>query len=178
MRSARRAAHLGFSLLELVLVLSVIAGVAAVAWSRLVDLQVSARQARLQSAAGAVRAAAALFKAQCLALQAVAQGPGSPRAASQNNVCAELTLDGVGVTGVHAYPTADVRGIARAAQLDATDPRLSTYQLSGGGQQPGDQLWISLPGPTDGRCRFAYRAPMHSGTAPVIVWTTEQTRCD
>jgi MSHA pilin protein MshA len=55
----------GFTLIELVVAITIIAILAAVALPRYINLQGQARAAKAQALFGAMRSAAALAKAQC-----------------------------------------------------------------------------------------------------------------
>ena len=61
-----RKQQTGFTIIELVITITIIAILAAIALPRYVALQSDARIAKLQAAAGSVKSAAALAKAVCL----------------------------------------------------------------------------------------------------------------
>lgn len=123
----KRNAQAGFTIIELVITITIIAILAALALPRYVALQSDARAAKLQAAAASVKSAAALVKAICMTQTAT--GSTAQLMAGGCNVAAGATvgvlMDGqtlpTGTLTAFSYPTAAANGIQVAAQLLATD---------------------------------------------------------
>ena len=101
----------GCTLIELVIVITVIAILAAIALPKYIAIQTDARVAKMQALFGSVRTAAALGKARCeLDLAATPVGP-----------CAggQVNMDGTLVDIVNRYPAATATGIQSAASIVA-----------------------------------------------------------
>jgi MSHA pilin protein MshA len=152
----------GFTLIELVIVITIIAILAAIALPRYIALQSDARAAKLQAAAGSVKSAAALAKALCL----TQTGTGSTTflMAGGCNVAAGATvgikMDGQDVLTGFAYPTAAAGGIQLAAQLSTTD-----YSVA----FAGDVMTVqSLGATTPASCQFTYTWTPVANGAPLI----------
>lgn len=152
----------GFTLIELVIVITIIAILAAFALPRYIALQADARAAKLQAAAGSVRSAAALVKALCM----TQSGTGSTTFLMSGgcNVAAGATvgvvMDGQNVLTGFMYPTAAAGGIQTAAQLLASD---YTVTFS------GDVMTVQSPGATTpASCQFTYTWTPTANGAPTV----------
>lgn len=102
----------GFTLIELVVVISIIAILAAVAMPRYIDLQTQARVAKMNGILGSIKSAAALAHAGCLVDLAGLTTPSTCTAAAGT-----VNMEGTAVTMVNQYPAATTAGIAAAAQI-------------------------------------------------------------
>ena len=147
----------GFTLIELVVVISIIAILSAVALPRYINLQTQARVAKLNAFLGSMKSAAVLAHAGCLVDLAGLTTPTTCTATAGT-----VNMEGVNVLMDNQYPAANTLtvtntgGILLAAQLSdpgATSPDGYSASLA------GTVLTITLNGAaTPANCSFTYTA--------------------
>lgn len=153
----------GFTLIELVVVVSIIATLAAVALPRYINMQSQARTAKAQAIYGSIKSAAALARASCMADMATSSAP------TCTSTAGTASMDGLAINMVNQYPAATLAGIVAAAQLNATSDGISISTPS------ATSVQIDMVGGTAPNCTIVYNQATAGPTAPVI--TTSYTGC-
>lgn len=148
-----------FTLIELVVVISIIAILSAIALPRYINMQVQARTAKAQAIFGSIKSAATLARAGCMVDLAGLVTPSTCTAAGGTT-----KMDGSTIDMINQYPAASITGIQSAAQLVAADDAITITT--------GNPILIDINGGTSPNCRISYTAATAGPVAPVITLVT------
>jgi MSHA pilin protein MshA len=134
----------GFTLIELVVVITILGILAAFAIPKFVALDQQARFATITGLGGSVKSAAALARSLSMA----------------TGITATANMEGTSVTLSNNYPDSSLTGIAVAVNTSTTD---FTFVAGTGTTTPA--VWTKVGAPTT--CTVSYTAAL-AGAAPVV----------
>jgi len=149
----------GFTIIELIMVIVILAILAAVALPRFYELQTEARVAKMQAALGAIKSASAIAHSAALVN-------------NQTSASGSVTMEGMAIRLVYGYPdihatTAASSGIVMAAG------GLADYTLS----ISGDTLTVQVDD-SHADCKITYAEPAAAGALPTLSAAPVTTDCN
>jgi MSHA pilin protein MshA len=146
----------GFTLIELVVVITILGILAAFAIPKFVALDTQARVATISGLAGTVKSAAALGRSMAMATQSTTV----------------VTMEGAQVTLLNDYPDATATGIAQAVNANITAGTGDFAFTAGNATKAA--TWTKNGAPTPANCSVAYTpaATNANGVVPPVVAST------
>ena len=143
----------GFTLIELVVVITILGILAAFAVPKFITLDTSARTSTINGLAGSVRSAASLARGMAMASQSTTS----------------VTMEGAAVTLLYNYPDSTTTGIIAAVNTTTSG---TDFTITAGASASGTATWTKVGAPTPASCEVTYTPPTASGNTPTIAVTT------
>ena len=137
----------GFTLIELIVVITILGILAAFAVPKFIALDTQARTATIQGLAGSVRSAAALARGLSMA----------------TGSAASVTMEGSTVNLVNSYPDSSATGIAATINTSAGDFTFT----AGATASTGPATWTKVGAPTPASCVVNYTPAAANGTPTI-----------
>ncbi len=137
----------GFTLIELVVVITILGILAAFAIPKFVALDTQARISTINGLAGTVKSAAALGRSMAMATGSTVN----------------VTMEGATVALVNNYPAATAAGIALAVNANTAAGGDFTFAVVG-----GLATWTKVGAPAPATCEVTYAAATAAGVPPVV----------
>ncbi len=145
----------GFTLIELVVVITILGILAAFAVPKFIALDGQARIATVQGLQGSVRSAAALARGLSMATGA----------------SASVSMEGTTVNLVNGYPDSSLTGIAASLNLSQGDFTFAPGPTAA----TGPATWTKVGAATPANCVVNYTPPAVAGAAPSI--SVDTSKC-
>jgi MSHA pilin protein MshA len=142
----------GFTLIELVVVITILGILAAFAVPKFIALDSQARIAAISGLGGSVKSAAALARSLSMATGSTAT----------------VTMEGATVSLLNNYPDASNTGIANALNVNAGT---TDFTFAAGATAAGTATWTKTGGSAPAACSVTYTAAA-AGSPPAVVVTT------
>jgi MSHA pilin protein MshA len=139
----------GFTLIELVVVITILGILAAFAIPRFITLDSTARSATVNGLAGSISSAAALAHSLSVATSA----------------SVSVTMEGQTVNLLNNYPDATSNGIQNAVNFSSSD-----FSYAAGGSASGTATFSRVGAASN--CNVTYTPPAAPGGAPTVTPTT------
>jgi len=139
----------GFTLIELVVVITILGILAAFAIPKFIALDTQARVATVNGLVGTVKSAAALARS-------LGQATGNP---------ATVPMEGTNVAMLNNYPDSILTGIPNAVNVVAAD---FTYAPGAAGTAG---VWTRVGAPTPANCTVSYLPATAAGVPPQVTAT-------
>lgn len=156
MKKISKAKAQGFTLIELIVVISIIDILAAMAIPRFITVQKDARIAKMKGLYGSIRSAAMLARVEC---ELDLAGSRAAPTCSADSTGAWANMDGVLVEMVFKYPATSPAGIISAAQIDPVNDDLD---VTGGGAGLPYRFNLNSAG-SPATCMITYTEAKHLG---------------
>jgi len=143
---------LGFTLIELVVVIVILGILAAFAAPKFISLEGDARTSSINGLAGAIKSSTSLVHSLAVAK-------------NQTGGSGKVAVEGVSVELANGYPAATADGLIKALDINAND-----YSVTHG--RGTSTFTITGYTPSSGSCNIVYTSARSSQTPPTIALTT------